>query len=103
MSPLWEGKDGKEEDSTSDHLSDYSQIVIASFNKRVAYDLVNFFDSTFDLPDQPGGFYGHRYVSESLQDKMRFLDVEGLEPAEKLIKSELDNLKPLPVPAICSN
>ena len=60
----------------------------------VAYGFLNLQDGSYDLlgrlgrpESDPGNF-----VSETVHDQIRILAAEGLEPAEKHVFSELDNL-----------
>lgn len=66
---------------------------IASFNNLVAYGSLDLRDGSFDLLDRPHGRLSHeRYVSETVHDQVRVRAADGLDPAERLMASELDKL-----------
>ncbi|KAF8859636.1 hypothetical protein BDZ45DRAFT_782306 [Acephala macrosclerotiorum] len=67
---------------------------IASLNNLVAYGFLNLRDGSYDLLEKypPGDSHNERYISETVHDQIRLLAAEGLEPAENIVFSELDNI-----------
>ncbi len=64
-------------------------------NNLVAYGFLNLRDGSYDLLGRGSaeGEQQQRFVSETVHDQVRLLAAEGLEPAEKLVFSEIDDLK----------
>jgi hypothetical protein len=60
----------------------------------VAYGFLNLQDGSYDLLERLSGEENHpeKFVSETVHDQIRVLAADGLEPAEKHVFSELDNL-----------
>ncbi|KAN0103208.1 hypothetical protein V8E51_011521 [Hyaloscypha variabilis] len=75
------------------HLSNLT-LRIASLNNFAAYGFLNLKDGSYDLLGRLDGNDGdsEKFVSETVHDQIRILAAEGLEPAEKHVFSELDNL-----------
>jgi hypothetical protein len=63
-------------------------------NNFAAYGFLNLKDGSYDLLGRLDGNDGdsEKFVSETVHDQIRILAAEGLEPAEKHVFSELDNL-----------
>lgn len=63
-------------------------------NNFVAYGFLNLQDGTYDLLGRLGRGESDpdNFVSETVHDQIRILAAKGLEPAEKHVFSELDNL-----------
>lgn len=79
--------------STVRHLSNLT-LRIASLSNFVAYGFLNLQDGSYDLLERLSVEENHpeKFVSETVHDQIRVLAAEGLEPAEKHVFSELDNL-----------
>lgn len=60
----------------------------------MAYGFLNLRDGSYDLLEQvpPSSQNSQRYISETVHDQIRLLAAEGLEPAEKIVFNELDNI-----------
>lgn len=60
----------------------------------MAYGFLNLQDGSYDLLRRLDGEENHseNFVSETVHDQIRILAAEGLEPAEKHVFSELDNV-----------
>ncbi|KAF4633420.1 hypothetical protein G7Y89_g4699 [Cudoniella acicularis] len=61
-------------------------------NNLVAYGFLNLRDGSYDLLGHPRSQNSQRYISKTVHDQIRLLAAEGLEPAEKIVFSELDNI-----------
>jgi hypothetical protein len=67
----------------------------------VAYGFLNLYDGSYDLLDRHTGEpitenrVSRRYVSETVHDQLRLLAAEGLEPVERVVFADIDNLNKL--------
>ncbi|KAE9374660.1 hypothetical protein N431DRAFT_372459 [Stipitochalara longipes BDJ] len=75
------------------HLSNLT-LRMASLNNFVAYGFLNLQDGSYDLLGRLNGTDNdsEKFISETVHDQIRIRAAEGLEPAEKHVFSELDNL-----------
>lgn len=74
---------------------------MASLSRLVAYGFLNIYDGAYELLDRHTGSpitedsATRRYVSETVHDQLRILAAKGLEPKEKQVFAEIDNLNKL--------
>lgn len=62
-------------------------------NNFVAYGFLNLQDGSYNLLERLNGeTEPENFLSETVHDQIRIVAAEGLEPAEKYVFSELDNL-----------
>ncbi len=62
-------------------------------NNFVAYSFLNLHDGSFDLLNRYSTSSNQqRFVSETVHDQIRLLAADGLEPAERLVSTEIDDL-----------